>query len=574
MRTRLILAPKNDEQQEALDLLFDPDVHLVMLLGPAGTGKTLLATYAGISQAQTGTYDQALVTRPLVSVGEDLGYLPGTVEEKLLPWSQPIFDAIEVLLAHPSNLKRAITVDTVFEDGLIVLEPLSFVRGRSIHNRFMIVDECFPANQHIATENGKMKIGSIYRKFKSGKPLPKVISYNERLDKFEPKRVLNAWNKGTRKLMRFRCSNRWTACTPNHKFLTPQGWLSAEDLKLGELIFTSPPDSHQLVQALGRDQEQVILGGYLGDGSVQKTGLSRYRIKFIHGESQADYCKWKAWMFGVDVEKIDKNGYAQTPAYRATTKVFGMDVLEDLATPKTNCPQWLLEKLDARGLAIWFMDDGNISQARNGARISVCNFDLDTANRMSEALARKFGIETQVAGYGGYLYLNLRKEACERLVETIAPYVHPNLAYKVWDHPLVGTYPWSNQFMSHGFTVVDEIQYDSGEEEVFDIEVEGNHNFIVCSSSRGRNKTTTGLIAHNCQNLDTHEIKTILTRAGTGTKVVLLGDPEQIDTPHLTEDDNGLVVAAEKFANKSIAATLWMEECFRSPLAKLAAELL
>jgi PhoH-like ATPase len=147
---------RNREQTFALDLLLDPDVPLVTLVGMAGTGKTLLALAAGLNQvADERLYDRLLVTRPVIPLGKDMGYLPGDLEEKMGPWMQPIIDNLDYLLGadepsssrsnqrHPRNswadLKGM---------GLLEVEAISYIRGRSIPRQYMVVDEAQNLTPH------------------------------------------------------------------------------------------------------------------------------------------------------------------------------------------------------------------------------------------------------------------------------------------------------------------------------------------------------------------------------------------------------------------------------------------
>jgi PhoH-like ATPase len=133
--------PRNKEQHFALDALLDPEISLVTLMGKAGTGKTLLAIAAGLQQVEeTGNYGRLLVSRPVFPLGNDIGYLPGEVGEKLNPWMQPIFDNLEFLLEHQRGRKAA-TVSKLIASGLIGIEPITYIRGRSIPGQYLIVDE-------------------------------------------------------------------------------------------------------------------------------------------------------------------------------------------------------------------------------------------------------------------------------------------------------------------------------------------------------------------------------------------------------------------------------------------------
>lgn len=149
MNKILPLKPKNEEQALALEALFNPDIHLVVLIGKAGSGKTILATSAGLQQAEWGTYDKLLVSRPVIPMGRDIGFLPGTLEEKLAPWTQPIYDSVEALLRmDPRSLRTGINANRLVEEGLLEVEALTFIRGRSIPDQFMLIDEAQNLSLH------------------------------------------------------------------------------------------------------------------------------------------------------------------------------------------------------------------------------------------------------------------------------------------------------------------------------------------------------------------------------------------------------------------------------------------
>ncbi|MEW6719395.1 MAG: PhoH family protein [Thermodesulfobacteriota bacterium] len=143
--------PRNKEQTFALDILLDDSVKLVTLAGKAGTGKTLLAIAAGLRKTSDDeVYQRMLVSRPVLPMGKDLGFLPGDVEEKLKPWMQPIFDNVEYLFGF-NRKKRQGGVrgyQELMNLGILEIEPLTYIRGRSIPNQFIIVDEAQNLSPH------------------------------------------------------------------------------------------------------------------------------------------------------------------------------------------------------------------------------------------------------------------------------------------------------------------------------------------------------------------------------------------------------------------------------------------
>ncbi len=144
------IRPRNKEQSFALDLLLNDEVRLVTIVGKAGTGKTLLAIAAGLQKTmEDGVYQKLLVSRPIFPLGRDIGYLPGSVEEKLNPWMQPIFDNVEYLMNLSRSEKKAGRgYHELLDLGILEIEPLTYIRGRSIPNQFIIVDEAQNLTPH------------------------------------------------------------------------------------------------------------------------------------------------------------------------------------------------------------------------------------------------------------------------------------------------------------------------------------------------------------------------------------------------------------------------------------------
>ncbi len=144
------IRPRNKEQSFAMDLLLNDEVRLVTIVGKAGTGKTLLAIAAGLQKTmEESIYQKLLVSRPIFPLGRDIGYLPGDVEEKLNPWMQPIFDNVEYLMnLSRSEKKQGRGYHELIDLGIMEIEPLTYIRGRSIPNQFLIVDEAQNLTPH------------------------------------------------------------------------------------------------------------------------------------------------------------------------------------------------------------------------------------------------------------------------------------------------------------------------------------------------------------------------------------------------------------------------------------------
>ncbi|MBR7131056.1 MAG: PhoH family protein [Lentisphaeria bacterium] len=147
------LVPRNKEQRMALDLLLDPEVKLVTLMGGAGTGKTLLALAAALQQTLVEpVYERVLVSRPIIPLGNDIGFLPGSKESKLASWMQPIFDNLDFLLGGEEERKpkssSRYSVEGLMNSHKLDLEALTYIRGRSIPRQFIIIDEAQNLTPH------------------------------------------------------------------------------------------------------------------------------------------------------------------------------------------------------------------------------------------------------------------------------------------------------------------------------------------------------------------------------------------------------------------------------------------
>lgn len=142
------ISPRNTEQEMAIELLMNPRISLVTLVGAAGTGKTLLAMACGLKQIlDEHAFLKMLVTRPIVPVGKDIGYLPGSKEKKLGHWMQPIFDNLDVILNSNDRLTRE-NITYFMESDMLELEALTYMRGRSLPRQFMIIDEAQNLTPH------------------------------------------------------------------------------------------------------------------------------------------------------------------------------------------------------------------------------------------------------------------------------------------------------------------------------------------------------------------------------------------------------------------------------------------
>tara|TARA_R110000803_G_scaffold42597_2_gene91189 strand:+ start:10145 stop:10909 length:765 start_codon:yes stop_codon:yes gene_type:complete len=136
-RTRnkqVTITPRNFHQDDLIGLLEDKNINIVFAIGPAGTGKTIVSTLQGIKSLKNGDCDKFVVTRPAVSVDEQHGFLPGTLQEKMAPWTRPIFDVFEEYYSPEQ-------IDYMLNDNKVEIAPLAYMRGRTFKNSYIIADE-------------------------------------------------------------------------------------------------------------------------------------------------------------------------------------------------------------------------------------------------------------------------------------------------------------------------------------------------------------------------------------------------------------------------------------------------
>lgn len=373
----------------------------------------------------------------------------------------------------------------------------------------VIIDECLPYTQMVWTENGPVRIGKLYSKWKNGEVLPLIKSFNEKEKKFEYKRITYAWKRPSDKpLITVKASRLKITTTLNHPFLTQnRGWVKAEDLTAGDLLIGPYVKGYKQSlgsQTLSKHHIDLIVGSFLGDGHFQKVSKNRYRMKVIHCENQQEYLRWKADAFGQKkVFFIEKNGYSQKPAYAFNS--FCFDFCGEIPSVKTDCPDWIIEALNPRSLAIWMMDDGSLSKKSDTIVISVCSFVDKTVEKLVNKLI-SMGIEAK--GFKcnkGYSYIRLNKKGCLEMLKIIEAYVHPSMFYKLKETDKSKRGCWDFNFQEYATYPVNkvEINLDPSRKRgrgggLFDLEIEDNHNFIASSRTATNNENGCGVVVHNC----------------------------------------------------------------------------
>ena len=395
---------------------------------------------------------------------------------------------------------------------------------------FTIIDECFPYKQFIHTDSGLIRIGTLYEKWKKGETLPLILSFNKETKTFEYKKMTYAWRKERNDLIKIKLSKKVINCTPEHKILTTKGYVKAKELNEGDLVISKYDNKHTdnvISPALNDDQLQVIYGSYLGDGYIDITKKNRYRLRIIHCEKQKEYCSWKAEMFNITkLNYCEKNGYSQKPAYNFQTKIF--DLEEDIPKNTKTVPEWILNKLDERGIAIWYMDNGSINKRtlKNG---NITNYISIHSNNFDYNVQKKFVKKFNTYGINPtihktknlYYYLIFNKENTRKLIDLISPYIHESMQYKINNRK--NNYAWNNKFLDYGLLKVTSKTYfeNKGANRckkpyVYDIEVEDNHNFVLGTKTQKTQKDyVDGPVVSNCHHISAEVFSRVLFKAVT-----------------------------------------------------------
>ena len=453
-----------------------------------------------------------------------------------------------------------------------------------------IFDECFTYETCIHTSDGVLKIGQLYEKWKKCRrnednggtevQLPKILSYNRHENVFEYKKLTHAWKKEREDLLLIKASKRVIRCTPEHKILTVgNGYVEANKLKCGDLLLCKYDARHIdciIAPSLNQDQLQIVYGSYLGDGNISQTVLKRHRLRWLHGERQRSYCQWKANMFGNgnrtdnvnNLTCVKNNGFSKKNAYSYTTKIFDLDF--DLSSTISSCENVvcdaILQKIDERGLAIWFMDDASVQKNKSGEvnsiRFNTQSFSYDSQTKIMNALKSKFDICCNIhkcasskasKKYKEYNYLMMNKENSQKLINIVKKYIHDDFSYKLNNSDIgdddkndCSKYAWNNKFENWGTIPVTSIEKIKNKgygrcktPNVYDIEVEGNHNFVLASSvdkySDSVNKSyksslyVDGIVVSNCHHMGAEVFSRCMMKVTTTYTLGLSGTMQRKD---------------------------------------------
>jgi DNA repair protein RadD len=471
-------------QQEAIDTAIsffqeDRKYHAIQIL-PTGSGKSVVI--ANIASALPG---KTIVFQPSKEI----------LEQNFKKFTSYGYRAAIYSASGGMKFVDRITFATI---GSVANKHHLFKQFQNI-----IIDECFPYDQYISTNNGKIKIGVLVNLFAQGKPVPDVVSYNERTNKIETKPVVAVSCRQASDLVELNFNKSLVIrTTRNHPFLTPLGWISAENLTEGDTILcTSHNNSYARIP--NDDQKDFLLGSILGDGSVDRTRKTKNinRFRFVRGAEQKDYLYWKADLMGCPASEVEKNGFASKPALRFNTRV--LCFRDDFCTKR-----YAIENLSAKSLAVSWMDDGHLCVAQNGGTLYATAESEELTTLLCEKIQAVFGIigkvktgKSKLSGKPNY-FIKFSKESVQQISKVIACYIHQSMSYKLVEQYRrhAGSYQWNRMYNERGAVVLTGKRELNQPEPVYNIQVKDNETYVLTSSrfTRFNNEPREGVIVHNC----------------------------------------------------------------------------
>lgn len=530
----------------------------------AGTGKTGTAVAAMLDLLANEEINKIIYIQSVTQRFLQNGFLPGTIEEKTDALWQPFYDAMLNLGYSPQ------AVDMMVNNGLIVLTTDSNLRGVNFEKAGIICDECIDGKSRISTdENTNFRIQTLYTMYTQNAKLPKVLTINENTNELEYKDIVSVSYKGERPTRLIKMSHRKFRCTDNHPILTTEGWKRADEIEVGDIVLASHHKSQHILPKLNNDQMQIIVGSYLGDGNIHTEGVNKYSCKFTQGVNQKDYLLWKSNILNCESTLwAIKSGYCDNPVFCTRVNTFPTKLpLDNRGKKNKHIPQEIIDYMDERAIAIWFMDDGNLSTLENHATLYCCAFDLDSIERLCLRL-QDFSIFASICKSKGFYYLSFNKDNTEKLSKLISPYVDYSMEYKILKkHRDVEKYKWDSKISSLGYTVVTTIINDRKVIPVYDMEVEDNHNFCIVSSFNPTQTDKEGIFVHNCQNMRHETLKLIYTRCHDDVHLTSIGDAKQKDNKG---SNNDFILYGDYLASAPFGNKCYLTKNFRGKFSQYA----
>ena len=610
--------------EKAQCISIDSKEHLYITDDFIVTHNTLLSAAAGVSQvfdSQYNSYKKLIMTRPIQPLGRDLGYLPGDVQDKLKPWMAPLQDNLDLLFSE----KGSNYLDMQRDSGVIQVEALTYIRGRSIPKSYIIVDECLTADHKIIMSDGTTK---NVEDISVGDKVLSLDINNNVSSCGEVDGVIKRMSDST---ISVRFQSGIVECTPNHPFYTFKDFcyskVVSNDLQIGDFIPSPIYTPHETKYNVSSDFA-YFLGMILSDGHIEKNmktikvavkkDMEHFKNKFVLGLKSIGYDN-------LHTEFINKRGDYTICFNR---KKIISSIVGDFKLPNGNKSKIIKvpDKVFSSSLgsissfiSACFDAEGDVNITNSNSLVINYSTASSEMAKDIQILLKKFGIlsskikikkndlhriyRVYMTGINAWKFYDkigfhmsrkqnvlkshfknfipldksripvaniLRKrmknagiKSRDKAMESISG------SKNIYKYMIFGNYSkyFSEDELSfiknYNFQEVRSVTRNDIKKEVFDFRVKNYGTFCV-----------DGIITSNCQNLTPHEVKTIITRVGEGSKLVFTGDILQIDNPFIDSMDNGLSGLIEKFKGQNLSAHVTLHKGERSELATIAAEIL
>ena len=551
----------NDEQKELFHSI--QDNIFTFCEAKSGTGKTTVSVASAIDLLYQGKVSKVIYIQTCSARFLDLGFLPGTLEEKTSNLYIALYDALTELGFGEKEIEE------MMNNNQLITMTDNALRGCNLEDAAIVMDECVDGEHVIKTESGLFSVRELYNMLNKNKALPKALTINEETNNIEYKDILNVVLKGNRETREIVMSNKKLRCTDNHPILTVDGWKRADKVVIGDIILADSHNSNQMPVILNDDMTQVVLGSYLGDGSFRKWGINKFTGSLVNGAKQKEYLEWKADKFGDLFGGIRhlKSGYCDNLVFNARINTFITKYDLAIVGRKNHLADInIIRDIDARGIAIWVMDDGSLAKKSNTYTIWCCAFSDESIDLLIDRL-KDFDIMAIRAESKGYSYIRINTDGSYKLSKLIAPYVPECMEYKIIpEHRNIPKYEWDNKVSNLGYTVATKINNDRKKVNVYDLEVADNHNFCITGFNKNLRDGIPGIFVHNCENMGYHTLKLILTRIHDNCHVVMIGDRYQKDQ----KGDNTVFIGYGEYLAQRIGKKVELTKNYRGRLSKLA----
>lgn len=403
------------------------------------------------------------------------------------------------------------------------------------------IDECFDGSQTVLTEDGWQRMRAMF----NNQTYPRVWSRDPVSGNLELKPIVRYLrHKAPSSLLCINASRteslrdgRKIRCTEDHKILTPNGYVKAADLRVGDLVCVRG-------KRFTAEQQSIVVGSLLGDGHMQRycagngTYCPRFSagISFMNGEAQLDYLKFKHRAFGAMAAKIRQapSGYGDNKVWRFSIAVTDESAQLEREMPfvdqhKSGKRRWsptdeFIRRIDAQALAIWYLDNGSSGEQERAtglksyyASIHSQRFSRADNERLAAWLHSSMGIEAIPSESKGYTYLRFRKEATERLFDVIRPYVPACMSYKIDRCDGYSYEPPPENVATTAAPIRSITTCKPSSPYVYDIEVQDHHNYVAGN-----------VVVSNCSMAPTDLANSVLTAMATKSRLVLIGDVDQL----------------------------------------------